>query len=157
MMVEVAATLRKSRSRSQFNLYGVLGLNVYQFGPNDFLEITGENEKANFSRIYEEYTRKKQEKKQRARDKKKQKQVLQEKLKPPLHGNIAASFLFNKDNAQINNMMMKANSAACDAKDESSEDEETMKEPHEVQGFFKEKLKRNLGNINHFIQTMRKT
>jgi hypothetical protein len=63
MMVEVAATLRKSRSRSQFNLYGVLGLNVYQFGPNDFLEITGENEKANFSRIYEEYTRKKQEKK----------------------------------------------------------------------------------------------
>lgn len=45
-MVEVAATLRKTRSRSQFNLYKGLGLNVYQFGPNDFLEITGENEKA---------------------------------------------------------------------------------------------------------------
>jgi|LauGreDrversion4_2_1035121.scaffolds.fasta_scaffold46454_3 hypothetical protein len=63
MMVEVTATLRKTRLRSQFNLYGVLGLNVYQFGPNDFLEITGENEKANFSRTFEEYTKKKQEKK----------------------------------------------------------------------------------------------
>lgn len=28
-MVEVAATLRKTRSRSQFNLYKGLGLNVY--------------------------------------------------------------------------------------------------------------------------------
>ncbi len=52
---------------------------------------------------------------------------MQEKLKPPLHGNITASFLFNKDNAQINSMMMKANSAVSDAKDESSEDEEIAK------------------------------
>jgi hypothetical protein len=57
---------------------------------------------------------------------------LQEKLKPPLHGNIAASFLFNKDNAQINSMMMKANSAVSDAKDESSEDEEIVKQPEEI-------------------------
>jgi hypothetical protein len=57
---------------------------------------------------------------------------LQEKLKPPLHGNIAASFLFNKDNAQINSMMMKANSAVSDAKDESSEDEEIAKQPEEI-------------------------
>lgn len=82
---------------------------------------------------------------------------MQDKLKPPLHGNIAASFLFNKDNTQFNNIMMKANTATGDQKEESSDDEETKQEPHEVQGYFKEKYKRNLGNINHFIQTMRKT
>ena len=52
---------------------------------------------------------------------------------------------------------MKANTATGDQKEDSSDDEETKQEPHEVQGYFKEKYKRNLGNINHFIQTMRKT
>lgn len=54
-------------------------------------------------------------------------------------------------------MIKKANSAASESKDESSEDDEEIREPHQVPGYFKDKLKRFVGNINHFIQTIRKT
>jgi hypothetical protein len=47
--------------------------------------------------------------------------------------------------------MMKANTAGDQNEDSSEDDELILKEPHEIPGYFKEKFKRNLGNINHFI------
>lgn len=70
--------------------------------------------------------KKKSDRKAKAKESKKQQQVLSEKMKRPLHGNIAASFLFNKEKTQLGDIIqMKANEGSGETKDgENSSDSE---------------------------------
>lgn len=70
-----------------------------------------------------------------------------------MHGNIAASFLFNKEKEQLGEILYKKTRET--EKADSDEDEKIDKE--KIQGYFTTKHKYTLGNVNDFISKMRKT
>ncbi len=53
--------------------------------------------------------------------------MLQDKIKKPLHGNIAASFLFNKEKEQLGEILYKK-TRETDVKADSDEDDKIDKE-----------------------------
>ena len=93
-LIEIVSTLRKTKARSKFIFQKELNLSIFKFEPNEWIELVGEGEKSIWSKPFEDYAAKEKERKKNAEERKKANEVLQEKMKQPLNGNLALNFLF---------------------------------------------------------------
>jgi len=93
-LIEIVSTLRKTKARSKFIFQKELNLSIFKFEPNEWIELVGEGEKSSWSKPFEDYAAKEKERKKNVEERKKANEVLQEKMKQPLNGNLALNFLF---------------------------------------------------------------
>lgn len=63
-LVELASTLRKNYCRSNFALHNQIGLYLYKFEPNWFLELA-ENHASKFNKPFDDYIAEKKQQKDR--------------------------------------------------------------------------------------------
>ena len=55
ILIQIVSLLRKNRSRSLFMINEKLVLKIYQFAPNDHLELVEADQKSLWSREYQEH------------------------------------------------------------------------------------------------------
>jgi hypothetical protein len=86
--------MRKSKARSQFMLGKDLKLKLYYFNPVDHLEIVGSDQKSVWSANYTVVADEMKARRLKEQERKKSSALLEERIKQPLQGNLALSFLF---------------------------------------------------------------
>ena len=94
VMIGFVSTMRKSKARSTFLLHKDLKLKLYYFTPNDHLELVEADQKSVWSANYQIIYDAEKARKQKEQERKKSSAMLEERIKQPLQGNLALSFLF---------------------------------------------------------------
>ena len=181
-LIEIVSTLRKTKARSKFIFQKELNLSIFKFEPNEWIELVGEGEKSIWSKPFEDYAAKEKERKKNAEERKKANEVLQEKMKQPLNGNLALNFLFkDQDLSQIIKMKVKTEGGDIRQSEALPTGQKLHEGPYEraqsmvltpdedlfeefkkvpvntIQGYFKTKHRLKVGNVNDFISKLRNT
>lgn len=63
-------SLKKVKARSQFTLERDLGLNIFRFEPNEWIELVNEGQKSVWARPFEEHMIREKETKQKEEERK---------------------------------------------------------------------------------------
>lgn len=75
---------------------------IYRFEPSEFVELVEDGQKSQYGLYFEEYNRKKEERRQLADERRRTNELLKQKMKEPLNGNLALNFLFkNSDIGEL--------------------------------------------------------
>ena len=109
ILIDQVAMLNKTKARSLYTLLKNLDYKIYQFLPNDHLELVNGTERSEWSRNYLEYIEEEKKRKLSEEERKKSQAKLEERMKQPLQGNLALNFLFkDQDIGEIIKMKQPA-------------------------------------------------